>query len=151
MAGYTISEIIDMAIQTERLGAEFYAGLAEKFKKDKNLKSLFETLKDKEVVHGRRFEELKALIGTRESEDWQEAQRYLRAIMESAFFIGEGKSLPTMDKVKTVKEAVELALGFEKETLLFYLGLRTEVREKHLLDEIITEEQSHIVWLHSIL
>jgi len=151
MKGFTITEIVEMAVQAERLGYKFYTAMSKRFKKQKELKELFDTLAEKEKVHEKRFESLKDFVIKREPEDWQEAQKYFRAIMESEFFIGKRKSLPSMSNIKTEKDAVGLAIGFEKETLLFYIGLRGEIREKHILDEIIKEEQSHITWLTSIL
>jgi len=151
MKGFTITEVVEMALQTERLGYKFYTTMSKRFKKQKELKELFDILAKMEKAHENRFESLKDFVIKREPEDWQEAQKYFRAIMESEFFIGKRKSLPSMSNIKTERDAVELAIGFEKETLLFYIGLRGEIREKHILDEIIKEEQSHITWLTSIL
>jgi rubrerythrin len=67
--------------------------------------------------------------------------------VESQFFLGKGKSLPSMDHLKTVADAVNFALGFEKETLLYFFELRSLVKEKEMVDEIINEEKSHIMWL----
>ena len=79
---------------------------------------------------------------------WEEAEQYLRAIVESEFFLGKNKSLPSMEKVKTVEDAVSFAVGFEKDTLLYFYGMRDVVKEKEVIDEIINEERSHIRWLN---
>jgi hypothetical protein len=42
---------------------------------------------------------------------------------------------------------VKFALGFEKETLLYFFELRSLVKEKGIVDEVIQEEKSHIQWL----
>ena len=149
MNNYSINEIIEMAIQTERLGYQFYTSLSEKFKKDDGLVKLFTTLATKEQGHEKRFTELKGLVaksGTLAVE-WDEVSNYMRAFVESQFFLGKGKSLPSMDHLKTVADAVNFALGFEKETLLYFFELRSIVREKEMVDEIINEERSHIMWL----
>jgi rubrerythrin len=52
-----------------------------------------------------------------------------------------------MDHVKTVLDAVNFAIGFEKETTLFFLGMKDVVKDKALVEEIIEEEKSHIRWL----
>jgi rubrerythrin len=54
-----------------------------------------------------------------------------------------------MDHLKTVQDAVKFALGFEKETLLYFMELRSIVKEKEIVDEVINEEKSHIRWLDS--
>jgi len=51
--------------------------------------------------------------------------------------------------LQTVQDAVKFALGFEKETLLYFMELRAIVKEKEVVDEVINEEKSHIRWLDS--
>ena len=46
--------------------------------------------------------------------------------------------------------ALDMALCFERETLLYYHALREALREKDLIDQIIREERSHIVWLRNL-
>lgn len=149
MNKYSVTEIMEMAVQTERLGQQFYSGMAEKFKGDGALVKLFKTLADKEKAHEKTFAELKDLVAKHGPEpvQWDDVTDYLRAFVESEFFLGAGKSLPTMTHMKTAKDAVNFALGFEKETLLYYLGLRPIVKEKEILDEVLNEEKSHIMWL----
>jgi rubrerythrin len=78
------------------------------------------------------------------SDGWEEISHYMRAIVESEFFLGNKKTLPSMDKVLTVKDAVKLAIEFEKETLLYFFGLRDVVTEQTIVDKIIDEERRHI-------
>ena len=149
MNKYSIDEILEMAIQTEKLGYQFYTGMSEKFKKDDGLVRLFTTLAAKEKIHEITFTNLKDLVAKHGTEpvQWDEVTTYMRAFVESEFFLGGGKSLPAMDHLKTVKDAVKFALGFEKETLLYFMELRTLVKEKEVVDEVINEEKSHIMWL----
>ena len=147
MEKYSISEVIEQAVQTERLGYQFYTTMAERFKEDNGLKKLFGTLAAKEQVHEKRFAELKEITGAAEPEGWEEASQYLRAIVESEFFLGKHKSLPDLKHVSTVGAAVDFAMGFEKETLLYFHTIRDVVHEKDVVDEIINEEKSHIMWL----
>ncbi len=149
MNRYSIDEIIEMAIRTEVLGNRFYTSMARKFKKNAELSKLFTTLAAKEKVHEKTFTELKDMVAQSgpEPQDWDEVSNYLRAFVESEFFLGRVKSLPSMTKVRTVKNAVAFALGFEKETLLYFMELRKIVKEKEVVDEVINEEKSHIMWL----
>ncbi len=147
MERFSIREAIAQAVQTERLGYEFYTTLAEKLKKDEGLNKLFTTLAGKELRHEKTFKELLEIIKDEEPADWEEAEQYLRAIVESEFFLGKNKSLPSLTKVKTVEDAVNFALGFEKETLLYFYGIKDAVKEKEVVEEIINEERSHILWL----
>jgi rubrerythrin len=147
MEKFSIGEVIEMAVQTEKLGYQFYTSMADKFKKDEELKKLFETLALKEQRHEKTFSELKDKVGDSEPEGWEEAQSYFRAMVESEFFLGSGKSLPSMEHIQSVRDAVNFALGFEKETMLYFVGLRGAVKDKDTVDKIIKEEIEHIVWL----
>lgn len=149
MNKYSIDEVLEMAVQTETLGYQFYTGMAEKFKKDAGLVKLFTTLASKEKLHEKAFLGLKDQVRKNGTEpiEWEEVTNYMRAYVESEFFLGRGKALPSMDHLKTVGEVVKFALGFEKETLLYFMELRAIVKDKKVVDEIINEEKSHIVWL----
>jgi rubrerythrin len=153
MNTYSIDEIIEMAIRTETLGYQFYSTMAEKFKKDEALAKLFTTLASKEKVHEKVFTELKTLVAQKGPEpvEWEEVSNYMRAFVESEFFLGKGKALPSMDHVKTVHDAAKFAMGFEKETLLYFYELRAIVKEKEIVDRVISEEKSHIRWLGAFL
>ncbi len=149
MNKYSIDEILEMAVQTEKLGYQFYTGMADKFKSDGGLVKLFTTLASKEKVHEKTFTELKDMVKKKGAEpvEWEEVTNYMRAFVESEFFLGGSKSLPAMDHIRTTKDAVKFALGFEKETLLYFWELRSIVKEKGVVDEVINEEKSHIMWL----
>jgi rubrerythrin len=153
MNTYSIDEIIEMAIRTETLGYQFYTTMAEKFKKDEGLSKLFTTLASKEKVHEKIFTELKTMVAKKGTEpvQWEEVSNYMRAFVESEFFLGKGKALPAMDHVKTVHDAAKFAMGFEKETLLYFHELRSIVKEKEIVDQVINEEKSHIRWLGAFL
>lgn len=147
MERYSIREVVEQAVRTERLGYDFYTTTAKKFEKNDALKRLFETLADKERVHEKMFLELREMMGDEEPAGWADVSEYMRAIVESEFFLAREKSLPSLEQVKTVEDALRFALGFEKETLLYFYALRDAVREKDMVDEIINEERSHIMWL----
>jgi rubrerythrin len=149
MNKYNVNEVMEMAVQTEKLGYQFYTSIAEKFKKNAELVKLFTTLASKEKTHEKTFGDLKAMVDKSGPEpvEWGEVTNYMRAFVESEFFLGKHKSLPSMDRIRSEKEAVSFALGFEKETLLYFMELRKIVKEKEVMDEVINEEKSHIMWL----
>ena len=150
MEKYSIREIIEQAIQTEKLGNEFYTKMAEKFHDNQELKRLFETLSAHEAKHEKSFVALSEKMKDEEPEGWDEVTLYLRAIVDSEFFLGKDKCLPSLEHVKTAGEAVDFALCFERETLLYYYAMREATKEKEILDKIIAEEKSHITWLNNL-
>ena len=147
MVTFSVREVVEQAIQTEKTGREFYTAMASKFHEQNELKKLFETLAAQEVRHEQVFTELKDKIKDETPEGWDEVSLYLKAIVDSEFFLGKDKSLAAIRNVNTSLEAITFALGFERETLLYYYGLRDGVKDKEIVDNIIREEKSHIVWL----
>ncbi len=147
MEKLSITEVIEQAVQTERLGYEFYTKMAKRFEDNEGLRRLFDMLAQKELRHKLAFSELKDITGESEPEDWGEVVPFFRAMAESEFFLGKDKSLPSLEHIKTTYDAVRFAINFEKETMLYFLGIRDAVKEKEVVDEIIHEEKNHIVWL----
>ena len=150
MGKFSIREVIEQAVQTEKLGNKFYITMAKKFKENNELGKLFETLASQELKHEKTFSELKNKIRDEEPAGWEEVSQYLRAIVDSEFFLGKGKSLSALENVKTALDAINFALGFERETLLYYHTLREGIKEKKVIDTIINEEKRHIVWLNDL-
>ncbi len=147
MERFSVVEAVEQAVQTERLGYQFYRSMAAKFKENKELVKLFELLADKEVLHEKRFSELKEAVKDTTIENGEEVALYMKAIVESEFFLGKNKSLPALDHVKSAHDAVKFAIGFEKETLLYFYEIRNIVNDKKTIEAIIDEERSHIIWL----
>ncbi|MBE0427451.1 MAG: ferritin family protein [Nitrospirae bacterium] len=150
MMKFSIKEVVEMAIQTEKLGYEFYTEMSKKFHEKNELKKLFDLLAAHELKHGNSFYELMNNIKDEEPEGWDEITLYLRALVDSEFFLGKDKCLPSLEHVKTAREAIDFALCFERETLLYYYTMREATTQKELVDEIIKEEKSHIVWLNNL-
>lgn len=147
MENYTVTEALEQAIQTEKLGQAFYTRMAEKFQDNEPLKNLFDTLAAKERHHEQTFTSLKGRVGDQHVENWEEASKYMRAIVESEYFLGKNKSLPEMKNIQSIEDAVRFAIGFEKETLLYFHQMKDIVDDKETMSAIIKEEQSHLVWL----
>lgn len=147
MSIFTVHEVIEQAVQTEKLGYQFYTEMAQRFRDTEELRKLFTTLAENELRHEKVFKELLKMVGDQEPEGWGDISAYMRAMVESEFFLGKEKSLPAITHIKTVDDAVKFAIGFEKETLLYFHGIRDALKEKEVVDEIINEEKSHIMWL----
>jgi len=150
MEKFSVDEVIEMAVKTETLGYQFYTEMGEKFKEEKGLKNLFDDLARMEKGHEAIFMKLKDRASEAKMDNPEEVGNYMRAMVESEFFIGKGKSLPSLDGVKTVKDALDFALGFEKETLLYFVGLRTLFSDAAPVDAVIKEEQRHIAMLSDL-
>ena len=79
-------------------------------------------------------------------EEWDLYMDYLRGTVQSAFFEGTDKALALADSVTDSQTAIQMAIGFEKETLLFFYDLRDRIpgADRPVLDQVIDEEKRHV-------
>lgn len=149
---FSVREVIEMALQTERLGYKFYTEMSAKFAEtNPGLKELYGKLATMEKHHEEVFQKLLDKVTSQKAESelssWDEVQNYMRAVVESQFFLGKDKALPNLSHIGSVAAATDFAINFEKETLLFFVGLRSAVKDPAPVQAIIEEEASHIAWL----
>jgi rubrerythrin len=147
-------EIVEMAIRTEDTGYDFYKEAAGNSGNEK-LKELFEYLAEEELKHRKAYAGLKDVIDEKALGtpiDWNEVGEYIQAMTDSSFFLGSDKNINLASRASTDAEAVEFAIGFEKDTLLFFYHIRDLVREANrpVVDRIIAEEKIHIQKLTAI-
>ena len=86
-------------------------------------------------------------------EEWDQYVQYLSATVQSAFFEGPAKALAAAEEVTDEKDAVRMAMGFEKETLLFFYDLRDTVpaADRTFINEVVAQEKTHIRRLAEML
>jgi rubrerythrin len=86
-------------------------------------------------------------------EQWVEFQAYTDALVQNHFFTNPENALNTAAQAENERQALKAALGFEKETLLFFHELRNAVRGpgQQTMDQIINEEKQHVRRLAGIL
>lgn len=147
MESYSAHEVIEQAIQTERMGFNLYTKMAEKFVDNAQLNELFKKLAAKELDHEKIFINLRKDVGHQLPGNWGEISMYMRAISESAFFLGKNKPLPSLEHINTAEDAVRYAMRFEKDTLLYFHSMEELGEGTDVIDIIINEERKHIVWL----
>lgn len=70
----------------------------------------------------------------------------MKALVEHITFIGDKVLAETEKKVSTDTEAIHIALGFEKDSILFLSDMRPLVREadRRVVDKVLKEERSHL-------
>jgi len=155
MAFFQAADALELAMGIETNGEAFYRAVTKKAKVAE-IKTLFEDLAEQEVKHYAVFQKLsqdfkgKLLMS---AEEWDEYQAYLQATVQSALFEGPDRALAAADQAQDEKEAIHMAMGFEKETLLFFYNLRDLVsdRNQKTIDRIIAEEKSHLRRLAKML
>ncbi len=143
MTEITIQDLIKIAIRAEELGINFYSELAKRFFRYEDLKSSLEQLAKDEVEHKRQFSELLADVGDDKYQISEEDRDFLKGVDISKFFEG----METIgENVKPISILTK-AYAFEKESVLYYLGIRDIIGKNAKLDEIIKIEKLHVTKL----
>jgi rubrerythrin len=148
MAIFGATDIIEMAMEVEKSGEIFYREVAKKATSSE-VRELFEELAEQEKYHYAAFKKMSGSVWeqTPSAEgEWDQYVMYLQATIQSSFFEGSDKALSLAEQVNNEQEALEMALGFEKETMLFFYDLRDKVSDldKPVVEGIINEERVHM-------
>lgn len=154
MALLTADEIIEIATRLEESGEAFYTAAAEKVTTG-GIKDLFEDLAIQEQYHRRAFQQMgRDVVELALSpEQWDQFQAYTEALLQQNFFASPENALNLAAGAQDERDALQAALNFEKETMLFFHELRDAVRGpgRQTVERIIQEEKRHIQRLASML
>ena len=142
---FTADEVFEMAEQLERNGAKFYRTAAENVS-DPRSKELLFGLAEMEDEHEKTFALLRTGLSDAEKtttvfDPEDESVLYLRALADTRVFFEKKIDISSM------KEILKAAIVAEKDSIVFYLGLKDFVPDKlgkSRLDTIIKEEMGHI-------
>jgi len=147
---FTGKELLDMAVKIEENGLRYYTDAATAAK-SADLKGLFGFLADQEKDHIKIFSGLRKLLAETGSESAQtdygeEATLYLNALADSEVFTSADEGARLAKSVKSEREAVELAIGMEKDSLLFYYEIQKMIRpqDASVLEHLIGQEKDHV-------
>jgi rubrerythrin len=154
MALLTGDEIIEIAVRLEERGETFYTAAAKKTS-NADVKALFEDLAVQEQYHRRAFQQMgRGVVELALSpEQWDQFQAYTGALLRQTFFDKAEGALSRSVEAIDEQDALQAALGFEKETLLFFHELRNLVKgpAQQTVDRIVEEERQHIQRLSGML
>ena len=146
----TVSELVRIGIEDEKAGIAFYSKLARKAAAGK-LRDVLSHLVSQERYHQKRFEEMLEALGDEAARESYpgEYEAYLRELLESRPFTNEESAAAKAEQCEDDSAAVDLASRFERNTLLFMSEMRrlVPVKERSVVDELIREEQQHLVEL----
>ena len=154
---FNADEIFEMAEEVERNGAKFYRKAASNAS-DKEIKQKLLDMASMEDEHLFTFKRLREKLGHDISEQVfdpdNQAAMYLKAMAGSRGCEGLVNPSQELTGSESIKEILEIALNAEKESVVFYFGLKSMVpseagREK--VEEIIIEELSHVTYLLNML
>lgn len=145
MYDFSADDIFEMAEKLEQNGATFYRNAAGQVA-DEASKAFLEGLAVMEDQHEETFKQMRAQLSTAEKQSTVfdpdgESALYLRALADTRVFFEKEIDLTAM------KEILKSAIEAEKDSIVFYLGMRDMVPDEKgqkRLDAIIKEEMSHI-------
>jgi rubrerythrin len=152
LKGMTLRKVIEFAVTTEELGAEFYSRMAKKFADKPDVASVFSQLARDEQVHKVQFRAiLEGAPATFDDEVEYERAQYLRAMAVSEFFAPHSGSFRQADDITDVDGALWRALELEKAALGLYRAIRDELGQSKALDAIIAAEREHLFQLMKVV
>ena len=149
---FDVAEVIDMGIEKEKKRRDFYGSVAEKFER-KEIRELFERLRDWEETHIKKFSEVRESVkepATAESYPG-ELEAYMNALIDDKLY-DEVSPDRFSGSVKDARDAIRYAIGFEKDAILFFNELLTYMKspEREPVEKLISEEKQHIVYLSEL-
>jgi len=147
---FNADEVFEMAEQIERNGAKFYREAAAKTS-DRQTKDMFLRLAGMEDAHLRTFQQMRKTLSDQDKggttfDPEGEASLYLQAMADQRGF--EGMRSPTVKLTgkESTRELLEIAIGAERNSILYYVGLKEMVPTETGRDKvqtIISEEVRH--------
>lgn len=152
MYDFSAKDVFLMAQQMEKNGAEFYKTAADNTQ-DADTQKLLLDLASMEEGHEKTFAAMRQELTKQESastvfDPEGEAILYLKALADSRVFFEKEIDVSSREQV------YRAALGAEKDSIVFYLGMKDLIPEKGgktRIDGIIKEEMGHIETLSRAL
>ncbi|NOX97590.1 MAG: ferritin family protein [Nitrospirae bacterium] len=141
------SEIVEIGIQIEKNGWEFYQSLADSSQNEKVRESC-RYLAGEEKKHIEDFEKLlPSLEKYVPPESYPgEYEAYVKALSEEHVFTNNNAVKDMIQKAPSDKEAIQIAIGFEKDSLLFFgeIGKFVPNYDRQVIEELIRQEREHL-------
>ena len=146
---FNADEVYEMAEQIERNGAKFYRAAAKKYP---DVSKMLLDLAKWEDEHEKTFAAMRAeLSGTEEApsvfDPDNQAQMYLRVMADEHVFDTKTDPVKQLDGLATTEKVIKYAISMEKDSIVFYTGLKESTPRKAGKDKveaIIKQELGHI-------
>jgi rubrerythrin len=148
---FNASEAFKIAISIEENGLRFYNQAADKLSTGP-VAELFRNLAKEEEIHKAVFKKMFEALppptspGTFDPEN--ETDQYLQMMASFHVFKQNDQAVDqALSSIKTEKEALKLAMNFEKDSVVFFVQLKNasaEIGDKVSVDSLISEEAGHL-------
>jgi len=151
---YSLDEVLAMAEQIERNGARFYR-LAAGLGTDLAVRAVLESLAAWEEGHEGIFAKMRRDLTPEELslpafDPDGVGETYLRAVADQQVFRPGKEPEQLLSGNEAPEDVIRIALNFERDAILFFLGMRDVVPDrlgKHHIQDLIDEEVRHVAYL----
>jgi len=125
---FNANEMFEMAIRIEENGARFYRKAAG-FQSDSSNRQMLEKLAIMEDHHQTVFKEMRKGLSEADKtatvfDPQNEASQYLSVMADAHGGEGSPAAADSLSGKESIAEIVDIAIGLEKESILFYIGLK---------------------------
>lgn len=145
---FNADDVFEMAEQIERNGYQFYTAAAEGIDDPEN-KKMLKMLAQMEAGHEKTFAKMRNELSSKEKQSTVfdpsgEAAQYLKALADTKVFFEKQIDITSMEEI------LKSAITAEKDSIVFYLGMKDLVPGslgQDKIDDVIKEEMRHITIL----
>jgi rubrerythrin len=149
--GFNAAEVFDVAIAIEENGKNFYEQ-SQALINDPDVKKLFAELALQEVEHKKKFQTLQAGLPAEASTPttWDPDNKlsdYIKMMADQHVFVTDENMGSRLAGVKSTKDALRLAIEFEKDSVIFFLTMQDAAEGKkarEFIGLLVKEEQDHL-------
>ena len=141
------SEVVEIGIQIEKNGEDYYNTLAGKSKNTK-AQEIFKFLAGEEEKHIAIFQKILDTTEKYEPQglDADQYYAYMNALAGEYVFTQQDKGAEIAKTIKSDEQAINMGIGFEKDSIIFYGGIKKVVpgHDQKIIDALIAQEQGHL-------
>jgi rubrerythrin len=140
-------EMLKVAVMDEETGVAFYRSLASATRRP-DVQSECIAIGKQEEAHAHRFRKMLDDLGdyTPQEEYPGQYEAFLNALVESRAFPNAADAARRARAARSDAEAIDLAIRLEKDTLVFFAGLKPTLQPVHTgaVEAVINEERRHL-------
>jgi rubrerythrin len=149
---YNADEIFAIGVEIEKNGKAFYDASAKNVENEE-MKQFLRGLANWEQKHVELFKKMQSEIPPKLQatyDPYGELQLYIKAAADSHIFIKNKNMEKLAAKCKNIKDILNMAMSFEKDSVVLYSAMRNMVPEdlgQSHVEKLINEELQHISML----
>jgi rubrerythrin len=155
---FNADDVLEMALEIERNGAAFYTRAAE-LQQDPHGRATLLELAAMEEDHEKTFADMRDGLTAEERKETThdpvgQLPLYLRAMADKQVFDTKASPADRLTGKESVADLLRYAIGMEKDSIVFYIGLQELVPERvgaARVGHIIKEEMGHIATLGDLM